>query len=129
VSYLANYTTRRLAEFEALSNGVRLNLRRMLNLAGHHGSAEIRAFIEDTTCRRWKRRPPEPKIRLSISDCANVIWLAFEVDSPERRTNSLHKADMLIDVLTRFRDALAAECELYELRCRHGRSALLRDDA
>jgi len=37
VSYLANYTTRRLAEFEALSNGVRLNLRRMLNLAGHHG--------------------------------------------------------------------------------------------
>ena len=129
MSYLANYVTRRLAEFEASSSGVRLHLSRMLNLTGHHASAEIRAYVEDTTYRRWTRKSPEPKIRLSISDCSNVIWLAFEVDSPERRTNSLHKADTLIDVLTRFRDALAAECELYELRCLHGRSARLRADA
>jgi hypothetical protein len=129
VSYLSNYVTRRLAEFEASSSGVRLDLSRMLNLTGHHGSAEVRAWVEDTTYRHWKRKPPEPKIRLSISDCSNVIWLAFEANSPEQRTNSLHKADTLIDVLTRFRHALAAECELYELRCLHGRSARLRADA
>jgi hypothetical protein len=129
MSYLSNYATRRIVAIEAQSGAVRLDLSRMLNLAGHHGSAEVRAYVEDTTCRRWKRRPPEPKIRLSISDRSTVIWLAFEVDSPERRTNSLHKADTLIETLTRFREALAAECELYELRCLHGRSALLRAGA
>jgi hypothetical protein len=120
MSYLSNYATRRLVAIGAASDGVRLDMNRVLNLRGHHSTAEIRAFVEDTTCRRWKRTPPEPKIRLSISDCSHVIWLAFEVDSPERRTNSLHKAHTLIATLTRFRAALEAECELYEHRSLHG---------
>ena len=91
----------------------------MLNLEGHHGNASVRVFVEDTTGRPWRRRPPEPKVRLRISDCANEISLWFEVDSPERRENSLHKIDTLLGSLTRFRDALDAECELYEHRCRH----------
>jgi hypothetical protein len=121
MSYHLNYAIRRLLAIEAASDGVRLDMNRVLNLRGHHSTAEIRAFVEDTTCRRWKRTPPEPKIRLSISDCSHVIWLAFEVDSAERRTNSLHKVDTLIETLTRFRAALDAECELYEHRCMHGK--------
>jgi hypothetical protein len=50
-----------------------------------------------------------------------VIWLAFEVDSPEQRANSLYKADTLIETISRFRAALDAECELYEHRCMHGK--------
>lgn len=119
MSYLTNYATRRLRAPDAQSDGVRVDLERILNLEGHHGRAEIRVFVEDTTGRRWRRQPPEPKIRLSISDCANVIWLAFEVTSPERRENSLHKNETLISTLGRFRDALDAECELYEHRSMH----------
>jgi hypothetical protein len=120
MSYLTNYATRRLYA-AGEGDGVRVDLKRLLNLEGLHGPAEIRAFVEDTTGRRWKRQPPEPKIRLSISDCANVIWLAFEVDSPEQRANSLYKADTLIETVSRFRAALDAECELYEHRSMHGK--------
>ena len=54
----------------------------MLNLEGHHGSASVRVFVEDTTGRRWRRRPPEPKVRLRISDCANEVSLWFDAIRP-----------------------------------------------
>ena len=119
MSYLTNYATRRLHSIAAASNGVRVDEDRLLNLAGHHGNASVRVFVEDTTGRRWSRKPPEPKVRLRISDCSYEVSLWFEVDSPERRANSLHKIDTLLGSLTRFRDALDAECELYEHRCHH----------
>src|SRR6478672_5591449 len=119
VSYLTNYATRPLQSIGAASNGVRVDEDRLLNLAGHHGGASIRAFVEDTTGRRWRRKPPEPKVCLRVSDCANTIALWFEVDSPQRRANSLHKIDTLLGALTRFRDALDAECELYAHRWDH----------
>ena len=115
MSYLTHYATLRFQP----QAGVRVDENRRLNLEGHHGDAAIRVFVEDTTGRRWRRRPPEPKVRLSISDCTNAISLWFEFDSPERRRNSLHKIDTLLGTLGRFRAALDAECELHEHRCRH----------
>ena len=121
MSYLTSYATRRLQLAAAAAPGVRIDEENLVNLPGFHGGARIRAFVEDTTGRRWRKRPPQPKIRLRITDCSHEIRLWFEVDSPEARENSLHKADTLIDTLTRFRAALDAECELYEHRAVHGR--------
>ncbi|HEX4521832.1 MAG TPA: hypothetical protein VH063_19835 [Gaiellaceae bacterium] len=70
MSYLANYATRRLPSHGATETGVRVDEDRVLNLAGHHGGASVRVFVENTTCRRWRKRPPEPRVRLRISDCA-----------------------------------------------------------
>jgi len=121
MSYLTNYATRRLQHSTEAAQGIRVDEEKLLNLPGHHAGAFVRVFVEDTTCRRWRKRPPHPKIRLAIADCSNTISLWFEVHSPECRENSLHKADTLIDTLTRFRAALDAECELYEHRAVHGR--------
>jgi hypothetical protein len=63
-------------------------------------------FVEDTTFRKWRRRPPEPRIRLRIADCANEISLWF---------------DTLLGALQRFRAALDAEAELYAHRAQHRR--------
>jgi hypothetical protein len=46
----------------------------------------------------------------------NEINLEFDVSSADYRDNSLYKIDTLLTALQRFRDGLAAEAELYELR-------------
>jgi hypothetical protein len=90
-----------------------------LNRPGLYGDAFVRVFVEDTTFRKWRRRPPEPRIRLRITDCANEIYLEFSLETAEQRENSLHKIDTLLDALTRFRTALDAEAELYARRESH----------
>jgi len=69
----------------------------------------------------WRRRPPEPKIRLRIADCSNEISLWFELNSDAARENSLYKIDTLLGALTRFRAALDAEAELCAHRAQHRR--------
>jgi hypothetical protein len=76
-------------------------------------------LVEDTTFRKWRRRPPEPRIRFRIADCSNEISLWFELDSPAARENSLYKANALLGAISRFRDALDAEAELYAGREQH----------
>jgi hypothetical protein len=76
-------------------------------------------LVEDTTFRKWRRRPPEPRIRLRIADCSNEISLWFELNSQAARENSLHKIDTLLGALQRFREALDAEAELYAHREQH----------
>lgn len=120
MSYLTSYATALLETEARAPSGVRVDEELRLNLPGSHGDASVRVFVQDTTGRRWRRQPPQPKVRLRISDCANEISLWFEIDSPERRENSMHKIDTLLGSLRRFRDALDAECELYEHRCNHG---------
>jgi hypothetical protein len=44
-----------------------------------------------------------------IADCHRVIQLEFYIGTKEHRRISLRKIDLLIDVLTRFREALAKE--------------------
>ena len=95
---------------------VRIDERTLLNLPGFHGGAYVRLYVEDTTGHRWRGTPPEPRVRLRIADCSDEISLWFELDSDGARTNSLHKIDTLLGSLHRFRDALAAEADLSEVR-------------
>lgn len=92
-----------------------------LNLPGFHGGAYVRVFVEDTTFREWRRRPPQPRIRLRIADCSNEISLWFELHTPEARENALHKINTLLGALQRFQSALEAEAELYAHRSQHRR--------
>jgi hypothetical protein len=117
MSYLTQYATRRLGTCPgAPSPGTRVDDRAVLNLPDFDGGAHVRAFVEDTSPHRVGRRVPSPNQKLRIADCVNDVHLAFSVDSPVERENSLHKIDTLIAVLVRFRDGLAAEAELRERR-------------
>jgi hypothetical protein len=102
VSYLAQYAARAPA--------VRVDERVRLNLAGFHGDASVRAYVENTKGRRGAH--VEPRIRLRISDCENEISLWFELDDAGLRHNSLHKIATLLGALHRFEEALIEEAEL-----------------
>ena len=114
MSYLSSYAMRNPSP-----RGCGLDEKTPLNLPAFHGGAYVRVFVEDTTFRTWRRRPPEPRIRLRVADCVNEVSLWFELDSAEARENSLYKIDTLLGALRRFRDALAAEAELYAHREQH----------
>jgi hypothetical protein len=88
-----------------------------LNRPEFDGGAHVRAFVEDTSNRRIRRRRvPSPRLKLRITDCTNEIHLEFSVDSAAARENSLYKVETLIAELDRFRRALAAEAELRATR-------------
>jgi hypothetical protein len=53
---------------------------------------------------------------LTIADCRRRIQLEFFIGTKRARRSSLKKINLLIDVLTRFRDALANEIALIEKR-------------
>ncbi len=116
MSYLTSYARR-----NPRVRGAGVDEKIRLNLPGFHGGAYVRVFVEDTTFRRWRRRPPVPRIRLRIADCSNEIALWFEVDSEAGRENSLYKIDTLLGALERFRAALDAEVELFAHRVQHRR--------
>ena len=109
MSYLLQYVHR-------ATTRARVDERIKLNLPEFDGGAHVRAYVEDTTGRKFRGGPPEPHLKLRITDCANEIELEFCVDSRACRRNSLYKINTLIAALHRFRDALAAEAELYEQR-------------
>ncbi len=115
MSYLAPYAVRRPIlgwRTGGGRRGVRVDERLLLNLPGFHGGAFVRVFVEDTTHKRWRGTPPEPRVRLRIADCDDEISLWFELDTPQARVNALHKIDTLLGSLGRFRDALQAEADL-----------------
>jgi hypothetical protein len=51
---------------------------------------------------------------LTIADCKRVIKLEFFLGTKQARSIALRKINLLIDVLTRFRDALANKIALIE---------------
>ena len=106
MSYLTKYAGRRpILGWRAggARAGARVDERVLLNLPGFHGGAYVRVFVEDTSGKRLRRgTPPEPRVRLRIADCDNEISLWFELETPELRTNSLHKIDTLLGSLGRF---------------------------
>ena len=51
---------------------------------------------------------------LTLADCRRLIQLEFFLGTKQARRISLKKINLLIDVLTRFRDALAKEIALIE---------------
>ena len=114
MSYLAAHATRRPG-----SDGRGVDERLTLNLPQFDGGAHIRVFVEDTTFRTWRGRPPEPRIRFRVTDCSNEIALWFELSTPDARENALFKIDTLLGAVQRFRHALHAEAELYAQREQH----------
>jgi hypothetical protein len=107
----------------------RVNERVFLNLPGFHGGAYVYAYVEDTSERELVRdngcddplctRCPhnfEPQMILELADCWDRIGLEFDIDSEERRANSLHKLDTLVSALRVFRQGLVDEFEPYDRR-------------
>ncbi len=118
MSYLMQYATRVRVPARRRRRGLaRVNERTLLNRPGYYAGAYVRIYVEDTSGRRRLcKRPPEPRVRLQIADCTNVINLEFSLTSPGRRENSLFKINTLIAALHRFRDGLDDEADLYEQR-------------
>ena len=113
MSYLTQYAVARPSS----RRGARVDEHTVLNCPEFDGGAHVRAFVEDTTGRKLRRRRlPSPRLKLRITDCTNQIHLEFSVDMPELRENSLFKINMLIAALERFRAGLAAEAHLRALR-------------
>lgn len=118
MTYLARYATRGAAALRPARPGARVDERVTLNLFPEFdGGAHVRAFVEDTSAHRIRRRRvPSPRLKLRITDCTNQIHLEFSVDSAESRANSLHKIETLIASLERFHAGLRAEAELRATR-------------
>jgi hypothetical protein len=114
VSYLMEHAVRRPTSAGRTRRGARVNERLVLNRPMFDGGAYVRVFVEDTSGRRFRRTPPAPRLRLRIADCAHEVNLEFSVESAEQRENALFKANTLLGAIARFRDALAAEAELYD---------------
>ena len=51
---------------------------------------------------------------LTIADCKRIIRLEFFLGRKQERRRSLKKLNLLIDVLTRFREVLIKESELID---------------
>jgi hypothetical protein len=51
---------------------------------------------------------------LTLADCRRIIRLEFALGNKRERRRSLKKINLLIDILTRFRDALTKELNLIE---------------
>jgi len=51
---------------------------------------------------------------LTLADCHRVVRIEFFLGNKRERRRSLAKVNLLIDILTRFRDALIKESELIE---------------
>jgi hypothetical protein len=113
MSYLMQYAVARPSS----RRGARVDEQTLLNYPEFDGGAHVRAFVEDTSGRKLRRRQlPSPRFKLRITDCTNQIHLEFSVDTPELRENSLFKINTLIAALGRFRLGLAAEAQLRALR-------------
>ncbi len=120
MSYLLQHAPRPTS-ITRRSRSARVDERTRLNRPEFDGGAKVRAFVEDTSAKRWRRKPPSPRLKLRISDCVNQINLEFAVHSAEARDNSLFKIDTLLAALHRFRDGLIVEAELYARREREWR--------
>ena len=117
MSYLVQHLPReRGGVVRPLRRGARVDERLRLNREGYCGDAYVRVFVEDTSRRARRRGIPEPRIKLRIADCSNVIALEFDVSTAGFRENSLFKIDTLLGALTRFRRGLVEESELYAAR-------------
>jgi hypothetical protein len=117
MSYLTQYAVSRPAAVRPARRGMRVDERTLLNRPAFDGGAHVRAYVEDTSNRKLRRRRlPSPRLKLRIADCMNQINLEFSVETAERREKSLYKIDTLSEALERFRAGLAAESELRVLR-------------
>ena len=80
-----------------------------LNLAGHNGMANIVANIVKTSYGRDDEDYRGIDCKLDFADCSRVVNMEISLDDEYSRENALYKVDVLIDVLTEFREALVKE--------------------
>lgn len=117
MSYLTQYAVARPPSVRPARRGARVDSRTKLNRPAFDGGAHVRAYVEDTSNRKLRRRRlPSPRLKLRITDCTNKVHLEFSVDSADARENSLYKIETLIASLQEFRLGLAAEAGLREQR-------------
>lgn len=84
--------------------------RAFLNPASTHSNSYIEAHIESGVEAPFKYGDN----MITIADCKRVIQLEFFLGNARSRRLSLKKINLLIDILTSFRDALANEIGLIE---------------
>lgn len=84
-----------------------------LNLAGHNGQANVVANIVDWNS-GYDKLERNVDIKLDFADCSRVVNMDFDIGDEYNRENSIHKVDVLIDVLKDFRKALIKECKTQE---------------
>jgi len=87
----------------------RYYVRKFLNRRGYHGGAYILASIERAPANATSGYGVDTY--MEITDCSRRIELEFPMWSKPDRANSLAKARLLADVMSRFADALEAEIE------------------
>jgi len=87
--------------------------RAFLNPASTHLTSYIQAYVQ--TGDKWGDNT------VLIADCKRVVQLEFLLGSKRHRRLSLAKIDLLIEVLTQFRAALAKEIKSIEATKRHKR--------
>lgn len=85
--------------------------RAFLNPASTHLTSYIQAYVQ--TGDKWGDNT------VLIADCKRVVQLEFFLGSKRHRRLSLAKIDLLIDVLTQFRAALAKEIQSIEATKKH----------
>jgi len=93
---------------------VRYSGREFLNKPGYNAGAFVRAevFREYMELVRGDRKGEileSSHADVEIADCYKRIGLVFDFETHENRVNSVHKIDVLITVLTEFREALVQE--------------------
>ena len=84
--------------------------RAFLNPASTHLTSYIQAYVQ--TGREGPDKWGDNMVL--IADCKRVVQLEFFLGSKQDRRMSLAKIDLLINVLTKFRRALAREISLIE---------------
>lgn len=84
--------------------------RAFLNSASTDQTSYVHAIVESTGEGDYRHGTN----MLTIADCRRVIRLEFFLARARDRRLSLKKINLLIDVLTQFRDALANEITLIE---------------
>ena len=91
--------------------------RAFLNPASTHLTSYIQAYVQtgQDGPDKWGDN------MVLIADCKRVVQLEFFLGTKRYRRISLAKIDLLIDVLTQFRAALAKEIESIEATKRHKR--------
>ncbi len=100
----------------------RMRVRKFLNRPGYHAGAYVLAEVEDSSNHKKDRdgRWPWVDITLVLSDCGRVVNYDFNLETAGARRNSLHKIDLLVETLRRFRDAMHQEADLAAQRQRSG---------
>lgn len=92
-----------------------------LNLDGHNGMANIVTHITKNEWGDDDEYDRNLDIRLDFADCSRVVSMDLGGYDEYERENSLHKVDVLIDVLSEFREALERELK-YQARLENKRA-------